>query len=62
MKMYTTKKDLIQILEVQQIMTEQVSSEAQIPLEINFGMTSSKEYYMTSKMAASQLQKRRRLK
>lgn len=62
MKMYTTKKDLIQILEVQQIMTEQVSSEAQIPLEINFGMASSKEYYMTSKMAASQLQKRRRLK
>ena len=62
MKMYTTKKDLIQILEVQQIMTEQVSSEAQIPLEINFGMASSKKYYMTSKMAASQLQKRRRLK
>ena len=62
MKMFTTKKDSIQILEVQQSMTEQVLFAAQIPQETNFGTASSKEYFMTSKMAASQLQKRKRLK
>ena len=60
--MCITRKDSIQILEAQQTMTEQVLFAVQIPLEINFGMASSKEYYTTSKMAALQPQRRKRLK